>query len=98
MEFSDLIMIANYWNSGFDFIIKIRLTTESNVIGNPISQLIELLIGTHIATPKNVNKLTPNIDGLMNRLFTTATPANKPNANAAIANMPKDKKYVGKVR
>jgi hypothetical protein len=75
-----------------DFKIKIILSTERSVIGKPISQLVELLMGTVINTPEIVNRLNPNSDGTTNLLFTADIPANKPNANVTIARIPKDKK------
>jgi len=49
-------------------------------------------MGSDIKIPEAVNRLNPNIDETINFLFTAATPANKPNAKVAIANIPTDKK------
>ena len=68
------------------------LNAEKIVIGNPISQLVELLMGTHMITPEVVNKTNPNIVGLTNFLFTAAIPANKPKANVTNAIIPTIKK------
>jgi hypothetical protein len=64
------------------------LNTERRVIGKPISQLVELLMGTVNRTPEVINITNLNIVGLKNFLFTADTPENKPNAKLTTASIP----------
>jgi hypothetical protein len=84
--------MADYVNSVFDLAIRTALTSESAIMGDPISQLVELSNGMDTKIPQTVSKLTPNIENTKNFLFIADMPATKPNAKVAIANTPKDKK------
>jgi hypothetical protein len=84
--------VAGHRNSVFDFAMRMMLDMESNVVGNPTSQLVGLLIGIDTNIPQIVNKLSPNNNGTMNLLFMADIPANKPNAKVTMANIPTDTK------